>query len=233
MNNKSVTAVHTRYRNKAGKQVPGVTSVIGLLNKPALVNWAWKLGLEGQDMNKVRDKAAEIGTLTHYLCECKLKGETPDLSEFKPSDLAVANPMYRSFCKWYDRQKIKAIAIERGLVSENWQYGGTIDLVALEHTLRVLFDIKTSRGVYDEYKIQLSAYVEDWNENYPYEAIDLVKVIHLDKETGKLELHEFGMKELKDPYFEIFKHLRAIYVLMKRTELNIGGKKWEKRPKKR
>jgi len=215
MTDRSTAAVYP-YRNKAGKAVPGVTTIIGLLNKPALVAWAWKLGIEGQDINKVKEKAAEIGILTHYMCECKLKGQIPNLDEFKPAAVKVATPMFEAFCKWYEGQNIKAIAVEEGVVSENWQYGTRIDMVAYDTEALALYDIKTSKGVYDEYKIQLSANVEAWDEVHPDQPIALAKVIELDKETGRLLLHEFKTAELKDPYFEIFKHLKAIYVLQKK-----------------
>ena len=38
---------HQRYKIEDGTIVPGVTTVVGILNKPALVPWANKLGLEG------------------------------------------------------------------------------------------------------------------------------------------------------------------------------------------
>lgn len=214
---KSATAVHQRYRNKAGAVVPGVTTVIALLAKPALINWAWKLGLDGQDMNKVRDKAASIGTITHYMCECRLKGQKPDLSEYAQADIDVATPMFDSFCKWYADSRLDSIGSEVSVVSERWQYGGCIDLVAVDSGLVTLFDIKTSKGVYDEYRIQLSAYKEAWGEVYPQRPIEKVKVVHLDKETGDLSLHEFSDLSTE---FEIFKHLRAIYVLQKKTDPN-------------
>lgn len=215
MANKAVTAVHQRYRNKAGVVVPGVTTVIGLLAKPALINWAWRLGLEGQDFNKVRDKAANIGTITHYMCECVLKGEEPDMSEFCEADINVATPMYNSFKKWFKSNRLVLVGSEVGVVSEAWQFGGTIDLIALDDGVLTLFDIKTSKGVYDEYKIQLSAYKEAWDEAHPDRKIEVIKVVHLDKETGDLSIHTYS--DLKRE-FKIFTLLRELYVLMKMTD---------------
>ena len=34
---------HQRYYDKAGTMLPGVTTILGVLNKPALVPWANKL----------------------------------------------------------------------------------------------------------------------------------------------------------------------------------------------
>ena len=38
---------HTRYELKDGTYVPGTTTITGLENKPFLVPWANRLGLEG------------------------------------------------------------------------------------------------------------------------------------------------------------------------------------------
>ncbi|MBD3393661.1 MAG: hypothetical protein GF410_16730, partial [Chitinivibrionales bacterium] len=61
--------VHTRYYNKAGKQVPGTTTITGVMNKSALVKWANGLGLRGIDVKNYVDELATIGTLAHYMIE--------------------------------------------------------------------------------------------------------------------------------------------------------------------
>ena len=53
------------YKNSKGELLPGVTTIIGQLDKPALVQWAWKLGKEGKDWREERDSAGDIGTLVH------------------------------------------------------------------------------------------------------------------------------------------------------------------------
>lgn len=223
----SPTAVHQRYRNKAGVVVPGVTTVIALLAKPALINWAWKLGLAGEDMNKVRDKAADVGTCVHYMCECFLKKQAPDLKDFTQDTIAKATPLAAKFKAWFAKEKLELVASECSVVSEAWQYGGCIDVIAMLGEARVLFDIKTSKGIYDEYKIQLSAYKEAWNELHPGQPIHQITVIHLDKETGELNLYNFGDLSTE---FEVFKHLRAIYVLQKKTDPNRDkGKSYRKK----
>ncbi len=224
----SPTAVHQRYRNKAGIVVPGVTTVINLLAKPALINWAWKLGLAGEDMNKVRDKAADIGTCVHQQCDMYLKKAPVDLTDFTGNTVQKAEPLYKAFVEWFAKEGLVVVASEVGVVSEAWQFGGTIDFVATDpSSKRGLFDIKTSKGIYDEYKIQLAAYEVGWNETHPKEPIDYIKVVHLDKETNDLHLYNFS--DLGH-YFEIFKHLRAIYILQKKTDPNRDkGKSYRKK----
>lgn len=215
----SPTAAHQRYRNKAGAIVPGVTTVIGLLAKPALVPWAWRLGMQGEDMNKVRDMAADIGTATHYMSECMFKGQEPDFQHYTPYVVAAARKMMPALKEYLAANPAETIASEENVVSEKWQYGGCIDWVCRPKAtgLVTLRDIKTSKGMYAEYLIQIAAYEQAWNENRPEMPIEAKEAVHLDKETGLLMVYPF--KDLSTE-FEIFKHLRAVYMLQKKADPN-------------
>ena len=94
---------------------------------------------------------------------------------------------------------------------------GTVVAVLGEVTL---LDIKTSKGIYDEYRIQLAAYQEAWDELNPKTPIEKVVVLHLDKETYQLTAHPFG--DLSNEW-EMFKHLRALYVLQKKKDPKRNG----------
>jgi len=215
----SPTAAHQRYRNKAGAIVPGVTTVIALLAKPALIPWAWRLGMQGEDMNKVRDLAADIGTTTHYMAECMFKGQEPDFQHTTPYVVAAAKKMMPALKAYLANNPAETIASEENVVSERWQFGGCIDWVCRPKAtgLVTIRDIKTSKGIYAEYLIQIAAYEQAWNEVHPDMPIEAKEAIHMDKETGLLTVHPFGDLSTE---FEIFKHLRAIYVLQKRRDPN-------------
>lgn len=63
------------YRLKDGTRVPSVTTIISRFKESGgLVHWAWQLGIDGKDYRKVRDEAADAGTLAHALLECDHKG---------------------------------------------------------------------------------------------------------------------------------------------------------------
>ena len=57
--------IHTVYKTQDGEKVPSVTTVLNVLAKPALIYWAWDLGIKGIDYRKYRDDKADIGTLVH------------------------------------------------------------------------------------------------------------------------------------------------------------------------
>ena len=70
--------------------MPGVTPILGILNKPALIVWANRLGLQGIDSTKYRDELADIGVLAHYLIMCDLTGETADVSDYSKNQIDQA-----------------------------------------------------------------------------------------------------------------------------------------------
>ena len=81
---KKISKAHTIYKTSEGKRVPGATTITGLLNKPYLITWANKLGLEGVDSTKYRDEAASVGTLAHAMIQAHLEGEKLDYDEYSP-----------------------------------------------------------------------------------------------------------------------------------------------------
>ena len=93
---KTISKAHTQYKLASGTKVPGVTTVLSLLNKPALVKWANNLGLQGIDSNKYRDAAADIGTLAHAMIQAHLQNEKLDTSQYSAQQIDLAeNGMVR------------------------------------------------------------------------------------------------------------------------------------------
>lgn len=208
------TKAHQRYRNKQGTVVPGVTTVLNILNKPALVYWAWNLGMKGLDFRKVTDQAASIGTIAHYLVECYLKGQEPDLGDYTPNNIRPARLAFGAFEEWWTTQSLTVIGSEEQLASDKFQYGGTIDIMAQGATkgdIR-LIDVKTSKAIYDEMLMQLAAYRQIWDENNPDRPVTSCHIIRLGKEDGSFSLHNYGRLDYE---LDLFKHLLAFYTLQR------------------
>jgi len=148
-----------KYRNAVGDVIPSVTAALSELNKPALVRWANKLGLQGIDSIRYRDEIADVGTLTHYLIMCWLQQEIPDTSEFTSEQVDLANECFKKYLEWESRNPVKCVFSELPLISEKYQYGGTPDLYAVCSGELVLVDFKTSAtGIFPEMMYQVSAY---------------------------------------------------------------------------
>lgn len=153
------TRAKSDYRTPDGLKVPPVTTVLGMLAKPALIHWAWKLGMEGTDYRKAKDEAADIGKLAHFMVECHLQGNEPDLSMFSEDKQRIATQACMKFLGWWNERGYTVIANEVPLVCSKLGFGGTLDILARTPDDRIhLVDLKTSKAIYDENWLQLAAY---------------------------------------------------------------------------
>jgi len=202
---------HTRYELKSGTYIPGTTTITGLENKPFLVPWANKLGLEGISSSKYVDEMASIGTLAHYLVECQLTNTKPDITDYTPNQLKAAEAPVKKFNNWLDKQKFELIASELKLVSEKHTFGGTIDLYCKLNGKLTLIDLKTSKSCYPEHFTQVSAYEQLLIENV--HPVDDVRILRIGRDPSE------GFDDLsvtKRPLrWKKFLNLRDIYFLNK------------------
>ena len=188
--------VHTIYKKKDGTRVPSVTTYLGVLGKPALIHWAWQLGVQGLDYRKVRDQAGDTGTLVHYLILCQLKNQEPDLSYYTPQDLASAASPMNKFNEWLKGKQVVTGLLETPLVSETYGFGGTPDFYGWVDGIGTLLDFKTGREVYQEAFCQVAAYKELLIESgYSPEAVKIIRIGKSEDDgfeeraTGNLENH--------------------------------------------
>lgn len=151
---------HIQYKLADGTKVPGSTTILGVLDKPGLVYWAWNLGRDGIDPNKQRDEAATIGTLAHYRVACDMRGVEPDLKDYTPEQVRRSDFSIATWQRWKAGKTLEPIHIEQPFVSEAFRYGGTIDWYGLVNGEPTLIDCKTSSGIYDEHKAQTASYVK-------------------------------------------------------------------------
>lgn len=202
---------NSRYLNKAGKRVPGVTTFLGVLAKPALISWANKLGLQGIDSTKYVDSLAGAGTCAHYLIECHLKREKPILDDFTQNQIELAENSVLKFYEWEKNHELEVLGSELVLISEQYQYGLTIDLYCKLDGKKTLIDFKTGKAIYPEMTMQVAAYKHGLEEN-GYEVED-ARILRI----GRDETEGFEDRKLSnlDKGFEIFKHCISIYQLQK------------------
>jgi len=158
------TKAHIRYKNKDGVSIPGVTTVLNILNKPALIKWANNLGLRGIDSSKYRDKMGDIGTLAHLMILEHLSGKKQDYSEYSKDDIDKAENCLISFFEWEKTNKIEPILIEEQLIS-SLNFGGIVDCFCKLNGVETLIDFKTGKAIYPEMEYQVAAYRQLIKEN--------------------------------------------------------------------
>jgi hypothetical protein len=205
------TRSHQKYILKDGTQVPGASTIAKIGDDQSnLITWAWNLGNAGQDFRKVRDKAADIGTICHFLIECHFHGWVPDLSEYAPEDVVRATIAFGNFKTFWDEQELTVLEPEVQLVSEEHMFGGTIDAPSVDKQGRiVLLDWKTSSGIYLSQKLQLAAYERLWNENRKDQIVQRRAVVRIGKDRA--DDHSIEWMFSSAPEWEYFKARLDLY----------------------
>jgi len=203
----SKTKAHIRYKLKDGTIVPGVTTALGGLAKPALIIWANRMGLQGIDTTKYVDDKAQIGSLAHDMILCHFKGTDPDTADYTANQISAAENSFLSFLEWRKKYEIEPILTEAPLVSEKWRYGGTIDLYAKVDGTPILVDFKTGSGIYDEHFYQCAAYRQLLFENgYECPSVKILNIPRTEDESFKEETKAGLVYE-----WEIFRAALEIY----------------------
>lgn len=218
-----------------------VTTILGILEKPALVQWAANCAVqhitdhivelltspketirilqEAKTAHKaIKDDAADIGTQVHEWIEVWAgNGPLPPV----PDNQLVVNGI-SAFLEWASSVELRPVESEVRVYHPQYRYAGRFDLIA---TLRqgkqrkprtYLLDIKTSSAVYDSMLYQLAGYEEAYRVCDGKHKIDGRGIIRLDKKTGKPEWKEYtNIEEIAG--WEIFKRLSEVYYLIKGT----------------
>jgi hypothetical protein len=164
-----------------GEWVPGVTTILGVLDKPAIPKWAAGevaayvadhpdgvetlrgLGrgpmiqaLKGIPWEK-RDQAGARGNVLHDYAEQLLNGE-----EVEIEDEHV--PVMEAALAFMEEWRIEPLLVEASVASREHRWAGTLDLIARYRDPRSgaigigIFDWKSGKAMYPEYAWQFNAY---------------------------------------------------------------------------
>lgn len=213
----------------------GVTNVLNVLAKPALVPWAVKLAvdhLEGKksptpdDYKKARvlwteerDKSADSGRAVHDWIERYIKTGESKL----PNDSNLLNGIM-AFLKWAKEHSVEFIHSERTVYSLEHQYVGTLDAVASIDGKICVVDFKTGSSIYLSHALQTAAYREAVEEENQAQMNGPNTIIRLDKKTGEFHVAQFPKQE---------KDLEAFLSLLKMKRREEEAKKEKYIPAKK
>lgn len=219
----------------AGLELPSVTTLTNVLDKPALVGWAERIGIEGcqqfaKDYNFettphgldweewVDYMGATVKGITHRTRDAAADKGTA-IHEYIDDILHGGMPhpvpseyqqAISNFVRWYTSSGITNIQFsELPVYSSTYKYGGTIDAIGQNHTGAVLLDWKTSNGLYPEVALQLAGYCQAYAEmnNCNPHAIKLLAV-RLGKDRPDFEVKEVANFDVS---FKGFLAAKGIY----------------------
>lgn len=197
--------------------LPGVTTVLKVLDKPALVPWAAKSVSDNiyEELSKLKEmpskeelkkicedgkniykkksqEAADIGSRVHKAINQLIEGEIDDIS-YVDADIRAG---VQGFLDWKGSNSLRIELGDTKIGSKLFGYGGSLDMVAFEGQNAIIFDFKTTKkrrdrvhGIYDEYALQLAAYAQAFRETYGIE-VKKVFALWLNKEKPEFKAVE-------------------------------------------
>jgi hypothetical protein len=163
--------------------VPSVTGVLKVLDKPALVGWAERVGIEsavtlmrsgavgdgvavsdvpamvrsyGLGADAQKKAGGDRGTAIHDALRIYCaQGDVPNVLDFEEP----VRPYVQGLCRWLLQAAPKPVMVEAIVGSLEHGFAGRFDLLADIAGRRMLVDLKTSKSVYPEMHLQLAAYM--------------------------------------------------------------------------
>lgn len=218
----------------------GVTGVLGIIAKPALVNWAASEAAKNAEKALVArlggKKSAKITLTEKWISEViaeskkkheKIKDEAAGVGtkcheyfdkfirgEELPDVTNEIWPAIKAFRVWFESSNLSLVAGDTDVASLAYEYGGALDAIAVdEHGDFVLVDFKTSKGVYSEYGLQVAAYANALEETY---GIQCRRAVIL--RFSKTEPAEFEVKEVLNikQSFQAFLLAKSLQWIMKK-----------------
>jgi hypothetical protein len=222
-------ARHTYKVNS--KVVYGVTSIIGIINKPQLMYWAvnqavdfLKNSLEpgkGYDEIEIGNilegakyahrtkskEATDLGKLFHSWAEDYINKKIAGKGKVKMPVNKKLQGSVKNFLDWEKEHKVKWLSSERKIYSKKYEYAGTLDAEArIDGELSVI-DFKTSKAIYDDYFLQTASYIKAREE----ESGDKYKkawILRVSKTGGDFEARQ---TEKIDEHFKCFLSCLEVY----------------------
>ena len=235
-----------------GLKVDGVTSVLQVLNKPALMYWAVNQTIGYLEANlkagtvldevqikgllseakvahrKKKDAAADFGTMAHKWIEDYING-------LKPATFtnAILKNSIDKFLKWEGDNKVIFHEVERMIYSKKLNYAGKFDFLCEIDGKLWIGDIKTSTGIWDEYLFQTAAYQQAYTEETGAKVAGSL-IVRIGKDGDEVEIKKSTDAQVT-PYWinrNAFNHCLKLYrtleILKKFKFQYVNGQKIER-----
>ena len=152
------TDTHKIYYNSKGEEIPSATTILKLISKPALVKWANYLGFRRINVDDELFKSSEYGTMIHEFANCILQNKIIIYIEDdypRQKVLRSLSPLVH----WITDNDIEPIHLEKEFISDEFNFGGTLDFYGKVNGKYEITDFKTSKQIRLSMFIQLALYI--------------------------------------------------------------------------
>lgn len=238
------------HQYRIGKRrIQGVTKAIGVIDKPALKQWAANMACESvkeslgawasqgrsESLQTILDRAkyahstrakdaADIGTTGHWHIEQYILSQINGTLE--PN---IVSPVIRvaleQFIRWEKKYNVEFIASEKIIYSRELDYAGCMDILCRIDGVLCVADIKFSGGFYPETYLQTCAYALAHTEETCHDDPVDGFILRFDKETGDMEYdREHDILGHKDAFKSALLLGRWLDETRKRMAEKHGGK---------
>jgi len=214
-----------------GEFYPRVTSIIEMLDKYALKQWAAdeavkhivsltaddKYLLSEVDFQAARcahkvvsSQARSVGTAVHAAIEWFLNTGEKKIEELETKAMEVQAALaFNNFLEWFKVTDIEVLKTETTVYKRafNYRYAGTFDLLCKIKGVPYIIDFKSSKNFYQEFKLQLAAYRHAFVD--PTLKSPNIATLLLSKDSKE---HKFrDLTKFQDEKIEQFCHLARYY----------------------
>lgn len=188
---------HKRVKNKRGKDIPSVTEILSIIDKPFLRYWYGTLGT--QECERIKKDSAQFGTDIHAKVAMLLKGMADGYD----------HPLLDTFSRYYAKSGCTPVEVEpeEPYVSAKHGYQGTFDWIEKEGEELIVADLKVTSQIHKENELQLAAYANLYNEKHGTN-ITKGRIYRLDKKTHKLQIKQY---DNLPKAFKLFKLLIPLF----------------------
>lgn len=205
----------------------GVTNIVGVINKPALMYWAvnqaienltdlWKPGVAYDEIQisemlgnakkahrTTSGRAADIGTIGHDWVHKHIEARMgKKLLPPMPVNPELKEGV-KGFLKWEKEHNVEFLLSEKKIYSKKYGFAGTLDIEAKVDGLLSVVDIKFSNSIYQEYFLQATSYlvarIEETKQKYP----GGIHILRLNKAKPKKGVEPFEAIQKKRPLKEL------------------------------
>lgn len=229
-----------------GKRLTGVTTIIGVLDKPALVGWAANQAVDYIEKNfptaeqlfkgevkmsdvltkartawrLTRDAAGDVGTQVHNAIEEYAKSKINSQPEPILSLTGHSLKMFQRFKQWAEDNKVTFLLSEQKLYSEKHWFAGTMDLLIEIDGRKYIADIKTAKDIYTSNYIQMAGYHIMLEEHGKCQDLAGYIVINLPKDPKRNGNAKFKEKRIRNTaqFKQMFMHCLALYKFLNKEK---------------
>ncbi len=235
------------YYKIGDKIYPSSTTILSVLRKPAIEIWAVKTTVEylgrrlddiingriklnsknaykilteaRQEHEKIKEKAASLGSNVHKIIELIFKSEM-GLSDLLNAIDSEIYPSMTAFLAWNNLHDVKVLGSEEIVYHNKYEYAGTLDFRCILDGKKYIIDFKTSKRIYPEMLFQLASYKHAYEYMHPEDTGYKIGVLRLDKNNKGFEWKTWD-EDIVSIAWNAFKYLVKYYHEVKLLDGNI------------